>query len=338
MTERIAWVTGAGGEIGHALVPKMEGRGYRLVALDLKPLPALSARGVTTLSFDLLDFAALDTAFEDHPPHAVFHLAALLSGKSENDPFHAHRVNVDGSVALLERCEATARKIGRSIPFFFPSSIAAYGLPDAATKTLEGAIHEDRYDSPRRAYGCHKRYIELFGGYLARRSAREDRPGVDFRALRYPGLISAETTPTGGTSDFAPEMIHAAARGENYTCWVEREARLPFMTMPDAVRATMDFMIAERVDLTRTTYNLRGFAPSAHEWSEAIRLRLPEFKVDWRPDPARQAMIDGWPADVDDLRARADWGLAPEHDLDGALDRYLLPALLAGSETAGPRK
>ncbi len=328
MDQRIAWVTGAGGEIGHMLVPELLQRGYRVLAMDLKPLGAIQKLGAETAIGDILDESLLDRLFESHPPNAIFHLAAVLSGKSEQKPYFAHRVNVDGTCNLFEKTDACAVRQDTDIQFFFPSSIASYGLPDLAAKRAAGAVTEDEWDSPTRAYGCHKRYGEMFGTYLSRRAVSNGVKGIDFRVLRYPGLISADTLPSGGSSDFAPEMIHAAVHGNPYTCWVTEETRIPFMTMPDAVEATLQLMDTRRESLTRTIYNLRGFAPSAGELAAALTARFPSFQVTWQSDPEKQTTVDGWPEDVEDLRARADWGLSPRHDLELALDEYLIPALI----------
>ena len=133
------------------------------------------------------------------------------------------------TLALYSVC----RQSPQEVRFLFPSSIAVYGLPDAETKREAGSLKEWMWNTPTSIYGCNKLYCELVGNYLTRRA--ED--GFDFRAIRFPGLISAETIPSGGTSDFAPEMIHAAAKGVPYSCFVSEDSTLPFMTMPDAIAA-----------------------------------------------------------------------------------------------------
>ena len=154
----------------------------------------------------------------------VFHLAALLSTRAEFTPVSAHQVNVEGTLNLLEFAQHEAESHGRPVVFMYPSSIAAYGLPDLATKTAAGKVREDEWARPTTMYGCNKLYCEQLGRYYARhykQLAAEPRAArVDFRSVRFPGLISAVTVPSGGTSDYAPEMIHAAARGEPYACFV----------------------------------------------------------------------------------------------------------------------
>ena len=149
-------------------------------------------------------------------------------------------MNVEGTLQLLEFAQRQGESHGRPVVFVYPSSIAAYGLPDAATRARAGAVAEDDYNQPTTMYGCNKLYCEQLGRYYARfykQLAAERAAGrVDFRCLRFPGLISAITMPAGGTSDYAPEMIHAAAQGEPYACFVRPDTRIPFMAMPDGDR------------------------------------------------------------------------------------------------------
>jgi nucleoside-diphosphate-sugar epimerase len=159
------------------------------------------------------------------------------------------------------------------VVFLYPSSLAAHGLPDLETKRSAGRVDEDHWTNPTTMYGCNKLYCEHLGRYYARhykQLAAEPRAGrVDFRGLRFPGLISAHTMPSGGTSDFAPEMLHAAARGEAYACFVRPDTRIPFMAMPDAVEALLQLAEAPSQSLGRSVYNIRAFNPSAKRSASA---------------------------------------------------------------------
>src|ERR687898_786011 len=180
----------------------------------------------------------------------------------------AHHVNVEGTLTLLEFSQLEGESHGRPVLFLYPSSIAAYGLPDLETKRRVDRIREDEWNTPRTMYGCNKLYCEHLGRYYARfykQLAAQSTGRVDFRCVRFPGLISAMTVPSGGTSDYAPEMIQAAARGEPYACFVRPDARIPFMAMPDAVNAIVDLAQAPRERLSRTAYNLSAFSPSADD-------------------------------------------------------------------------
>ena len=328
MSDPVALVTGAGGEMGHALLPALHGRGLRLVAVDLVALPPrLGSLCLETAEASILDSPQMQDLVERHRPAWIFHLAAVLSAKAERDPRLAHQVNVEGTLELFRSCEQEAREAGRSVRLVFPSSIAVYGLPDAEAKRRAGAVKEDEWVEPRGMYGCNKRYAELVGSYLTRRAEQAGEPGLDFRCIRFPGLISADTLPSGGTSDYASEMVHHAAQGLPYRCFVREDSRLPFMTMPDAVEALLRLAEAPARELSTRVYNIRAFSPSAGEIRDAALEHFPEATIHFEPVEARQALVDSWPADVDDSRARRDWGFAPQHDFRAALDEYLIPAL-----------
>jgi nucleoside-diphosphate-sugar epimerase len=240
-------------------------------------------------------------------------------------------VNVEGTLNLLEFAQQEGESHGRPVVFMYPSSIAAYGLPDLATKTRAGRVGEDEWLHPTTMYGCNKLYCEQLGAYYARhykQLAAEPQSGrVDFRCLRFPGLISATTVPSGGTSDYAPELIHAAARGEPYECFVRPDTRIPFMAMPDAVDALIALAAVPRERLTRTAYNVRAFNPSAEEIADVAVKAFPNARISWSIDPRRQEIVDSWPADVNDEAARRDWGFSPRYDFDSAFEKYLIPRI-----------
>ena len=329
MEPRTALVTGANGEMGHLLLPALRDRGYELVAVDLQPIaPDIAASCKQTVVGSVVEPALMADLFREHAPDAVFHLAALLSSKAERDPDLAHEVNVSATLDLFRLCREQARTLGHDVRFHFPSSIAVYGIPDAAAKVAAGAVKEEEWNRPAGMYGCNKLYGEMIGSYFTARAQRDGTPGLDFRAIRYPGLISADTLPSGGTSDYAPEMIHAAAQGKPYACFVSAETRMPFMTMPDAVGAILRLDQAHADRLTTRVYNIGAFAPSADEIRGAVLHHFPDARIAFEPVPWRQAIVDTWPADVDDTRARRDWGHAPRHRLAEAMSGYLVPALL----------
>jgi nucleoside-diphosphate-sugar epimerase len=329
MEPRTALVTGANGEMGHLLLPALRDRGYELVAVDLQPLATTIASCCrATAVGSVVDAALMADLFREHAPDVVFHLAALLSSKAERDPDLAHDVNVSATLGLFRLCRERARILGRDVRFHFPSSIAVYGLPNAAAKSAARAVKEEEWNRPAGIYGCNKLYGEMIGSYFTARALKDGTPGLDFRAIRFPGLISADTLPSGGTSDYAPEMIHAAAQGKPYACFVSAETRMPFMTMPDAVGAILRLDAAPADRLTTRVYNIGAFAPSAAEIKAAILAHFPDARIAFEPVPWRQAIVDTWPSDVDDRNARRDWGHAPRHGLVEAMSGYLVPALV----------
>jgi len=327
----VVLVTGASGEMGHGLIHRVADLGaLDVLALDLRPLdPELARCCAATRVGDILDRHLLDRLMSEFEISVVFHLAALLSTRGEFVPETAHEVNVQGTLNVLRLAVEEARSLGRAIKFLFPSSIAVYGLPTLATKRTAGKVAEDGWLAPITMYGCNKLYCEHLGRYFARhyrQLAPKGQPGgVDFRAIRFPGLISAFTVPSGGTSDYAPEMLHAASQRRPYACFVREDTRIPFMTMPDAIQALLTLMEAPAESLTTLVYNVSAFSPTAGELADRVRKAFPDEQITFAPDARRQTIVDSWPEDVDDARARRDWGFRPEYDLDRAFDEYLLP-------------
>jgi nucleoside-diphosphate-sugar epimerase len=333
MRKPVVLITGAGGEIGHGLIDRLAASGDRaIVTLDISRLDSSIASKVDReVTGSILDHALLERLMAEFEVDRIFHLAALLSTRSEFTPVAAHQVNVEGTLALLEFAQHEAESHGRPVIFIYPSSIAAYGLPDLATKMEAGDVKEDEYLHPTTMYGCNKLYCEMLGDYYARhykQLAAEHASGrVDFRGIRFPGLISAVTMPSGGTSDYAPEMIHAAAKGEPYACFVRPDTRIPFMAMPDGVDALLTLAAAPRERLRRTAYNIGAFNPSAEEIRDVVIRAFPDARVTWETDRKRQRIVDSWPAAVDDSAARADWGFAPAYDFGRAFSDYLIPTI-----------
>jgi threonine 3-dehydrogenase len=329
----VVLITGAGGEIGHGLIERLAARGDRaIVTLDISRLDnAIAPRVDREITGSILDHALLERLIAEFEVDLIFHLAALLSTRSEFTPVAAHQVNVEGTLALLEFAQHEGESHGRPVVFIYPSSIAAYGLPSLETKTRAGRVQEDQFLHPTTMYGCNKLYCEMLGDYYARhykQLAAEPTSGrVDFRAIRFPGLISAVTVPSGGTSDYAPEMIHAAAKGDPYACFVRPDTRIPFMAMPDGVDALLKLASAPRARLRRTAYNISAFNPSAEEVRDVVVRAFPGARVTWETDRKRQGIVDSWPADVDDSAARADWEFTPAYDFARAFSDYLMPTI-----------
>jgi threonine 3-dehydrogenase len=329
----VVLITGAGGEIGHGLIAQLAtSRERGIVTLDVNRLDSEIAKSVDVeLTGSILEKGILDRILATYQVELVFHLAALLSTRSEFTPVTAHQVNVEGTLNLLEFAQHEAESHGRPVVFIYPSSIAAYGLPDVATKARAGRVKEDEWTHPTTMYGCNKLYCEQLGHYYARhynQLAVETASGrVDFRCVRFPGLISALTVPSGGTSDYAPEMIHAAAKGEQYACFVRPDTRIPFMAMPDGVDALLRLAAAPRNALTRTAYNVGAFNPSAEHIRDVVLRAFPGAQITWSIDTKRQGIVDSWPEDVDDTAARVDWGFGPRYDFARAFEEYLIPTI-----------
>ena len=331
MADRNVLVSGACGEIGQALVQELSKQGgYRVVTADIAPLPD-TLRGLVAEHVQG-DLIYKIKTFYDYDFEVIFHLAASLSSKAEVATEEAHRINVEGTMQLLMLAAYRSEKYGKPVKFLFPSSIAAYGMQDRDVKRAAGRVKEDEYDTPHTMYGCNKLYCEKLGMYYSRyygqRHLDPDPPVMlDFRAIRFPGLISAFTLPSGGTSDYGPEMLHAAAQGKPYACFVREDTRISFMAMPDAIKSLLMLTAAPREDLGHMLYNIAAFALTAGQFRERALKAFPGAQIAYEPNARRQGIVDSWPEDVDDSLARKEWGWKPDYDADAFFDRYFLPEI-----------
>lgn len=308
-------VTGALGQIGSALVPALRDRAGSdaVVASDLR-VPGRTAP-VQDGPFEPLDCTnarAVDDVLRRHDIGTIYHLAALLSATAEERPGAAWHVNMDSLHAVLD----AARRFRCAV--FFPSSIGAFG-----PTTPRDATPQDTIQRPTTIYGVTKVAGELLCDYYAHRFA------VDVRGLRFPGLISHDAPPGGGTTDYAVEIFHHALRYRHYVCPLRGDTRLDMMYMPDAVRAMIELMDADAGRLVhRNAFNLAAINLTPDELAGAIRARMPDFTIEYEVDPALQEIADSWPRSVDDSAARGEWGWAPQYDL-AAMTREMLERLAA---------
>jgi nucleoside-diphosphate-sugar epimerase len=181
-------------------------------------------------------------------------------------------------------------------------------------------------------YGCNKLYCEKLGTYYSKYYGQkhlDEKPPymLDFRAIRFPGLISAFTLPSGGTSDYGPEMLHAAAQAKPYSCFVREDSKISFMAMPDAIKSLLMLLNVPREKLSHQVYNIAAFALTAGEFRHRALKAFPGAQITFEPNPRRQGIVDSWPEDVDDSLARADWGWRPDYDANAFFDDYFLPEI-----------
>lgn len=329
MRKKAILITGASGEIGQALITNLsETCPLPLLTLDLHPVPQELMSLCTHVSGDILDHKLLARMVTEYEFETIYHLAALLSTRSEFSPELAHQVNVDGTLALLQVAAEQSQRRGKPVTFIFPSSIAAYGMPNLTVKDRDSRVKEWQWNNPTTMYGCNKLYCEQLGIYYSKhyQQLSASRPTMlDFRSLRFPGLISAYTVPSGGTTDYGPEMLHAAAQNKPYACFVREDSVLPFMVMTDAVNALLKLAAAPADCLSRSVYNVTSFSLSAADFRDQVLRAFPDAQITFEPDLQRQGIVDSWPAELDDSAARYDWEWAPEYDLQRSFDEYLVP-------------
>ena len=300
-------LTGAGGQIGHDLIGALVAQGHDLVSTDLAPRPPSHAHaGGDWQRLDVTDAAAVQHTFTETRPDLVFHLAAILSARGEMDPRLAYDVNQTGTWNVLEACRRA--KVGRLI---FTSSIAVFGPPPSGP--LPDPTPDDCALHPTTMYGVTKVSGELLCAYY------RQRYNIDCRGVRFPGLISA-AMPGGGSSDYALFMYVDGVRKNGYEAFARADTRIPLMYMPDGVRALLELAFVPREGLSRTIYNIAAFSPRADEIARSVQRVLPDAKFTYKPDPARQGILDSWPKSIDDGAARRDWNWKPRYDLDAMTD------------------
>lgn len=299
--ERIL-VIGSSGQIGSELVlalRKLYG-GENVFASDIKD-PSIEVEKTGPFQkLDVLDFNNLLHFLVRHKITQVYNLAAVLSGNAEKIPLQAWDINMQ---ALMNTLEAARQSDAKKL--FWPSSIAIFGPTTPRFNTPQLTVME-----PNTVYGISKLAGERWGEYY------HNRYGIDFRSVRYPGLISYKTEPGGGTTDYAVEIFFEAIKKGQYECFLSEDTGLPMMFMDDAISNTIKLMESHSSKLSlRSGYNLAGISFTPKELAEAIRKYMPTFKITYKPD-FRQAIADSWPASIDDSVARADWGVQTKYDLD----------------------
>ncbi len=295
-------VTGASGQIGSELtilLRKKYGKD-NVVAADIKmPINEVLTQSGPCEFIDVTKRETIERLTDKYDIDTIYHMAAILSAVGEQKPMLCWDVNINGLYNILEI--ARERKMTH---VFVPSSIATFGPETPRKNTPQETVLR-----PKTMYGVTKVAGELLGEYYFRRF------GIDVRGVRYPGIISSETPPGGGTTDYAVAMFYEAIKHKKYTCFVKKDTRLPMMYMPDCLKATIDLMNADIRKLKHhTDFNLASMSFSAGELADEITKHIPEFKCEYKPD-FRQAIADSWPESIDDSAAREEWGWKPKYDL-----------------------
>jgi len=248
---------------------------------------------------DVTDINAVESAIKRHNIDTIINLAAILSASGEKDPDLAWRVNIDGLLNVIRL--GIKYKLDRVM---VPSSIAVFGPQSVLYNTPQETVL-----TPNTMYGVTKVIGEMLGDYYFRKH------GLDFRGIRYPGIISYKTPPGGGTTDYAIEIFYEALKHKTYNCFLSAESCLPMMYMPDCLRATVELLEADRSKLKHNgNYNLGAMSFTPEDLAAEIRKHIPEFTITYTPD-FRREIAKYWPASIDDSAARSEWGWKPEWDM-----------------------
>ena len=306
-------VTGASGQIGTEILKALRAKhgGDNVLAADIQNLPDPGLRQSGPFEFcDVTQRAGLETIVRRYSIDTIYHLAAILSANGEKKPHLAWDVNINGTYNILE----TARELGL-VRIYIPSSIAVFG-----PETPREATPQETVLRPKTMYGVTKVAGELLADYYVRRF------NVDVRGSRFPGIISHETQPGGGTTDYAVAIFYEAVKAKRYTCFLREDTRLPMMYMPDCLKSVMDLMETDFSRLRHhADFNLAAMSFTPAELAAEIRKHIPEFTCEYRPD-SRQAIADSWPMSINDAAAREEWGWKPDYDL-AAMTKDMLTVL-----------
>lgn len=300
-------VTGANGQLGRVLTQSLRAEYGEdaVLASDLN-FPDTN-ESANTVFLDILNIERLKETIIDHGITEIYHMAAILSASGEYNPKKTWNVNFNALLELLEIMrECNVSKL------FFPSTIAVFGNTTPTTQTPQ-----DVPLLPETVYGISKATGELWCNYYHKRY------GVDVRSMRYPGIISYQSIPSGGTTDYAVEIFHEAIKHGKYTCFLGPETSLPMMFIDDAIRATISLMKAPKEKIkTRYSYNLAAMTFTPAELAQEIQAYLPQFTIDYEPD-FRQEIADSWSESIDDSRAREEWGWNHQFDLSKMTERMI---------------
>jgi len=302
-------VTGAAGQIGTDLTTTLREKfgNQNVVAMGHKtPMPKDIAEGGPCVMGDVTDIEGYRKIVVDYQIDTVYHLAAILSATGESKPQLCYDVNLNGLYNVLEVAKDNGQRL------FCPSSIAVFGHGTPLENTPQETVLK-----PTTIYGITKVAGELLCDYYFHKY------GVDVRGIRYPGLISWKTRPTGGTTDYAVEIYYEAVLNNKYECFVRADTKLPMMYMPDAIKGTLDLMDAPLENLKHhSDFNFAGMSFSAQELADCIATRMPDFECTFNPD-SRQAIADSWPDSIDDSAANKEWDWRPSFDLERMSDDML---------------
>ncbi len=296
-------VTGAVGQIGSELTMYLRDKygGDNVVAIGHRTKPSEKLKNSGPFEFiNVSEYKQVEEIVKKYDIGTIYHLAAILSAVGENKPQLCWDVNMNGLYNVLE----VARE--HKCNMFIPSSIAAFG-----PETPKDNTPQDTIQRANTMYGVTKVAGEVLSDYYYTRF------NVDTRGVRYPGIISYETLPGGGTTDYAVEIFYEAIKNKRYSCFLREDTMLDMMYMPDALKGARDLMEADPSKLKhRNAFNLTAFNFTPKEIAEKIKVHIPDFQMEYNVDPVRQAIADSWPNHMDDSSAREEWGWSPEYDLD----------------------
>lgn len=297
-------ITGGLGQLGTGLAKLLRSKYGRnnVIMSDIIKAPQHILDAGPYIYADILDFKNLQEIVVNYRVDWIIHFSALLSAIGEQNVPLAMRVNIEGLHNILELANQYRLKL------FVPSTIGAFGPDSPRNPTPDITIQR-----PRTIYGVAKVHAELMGEYY------HHRFGLDFRSLRFPGIISSDTNPGGGTTDYAVAIFHESLKTGLYECYLKPDTMLPMMYISDCLRSIEEFMELPNEALKLRTYNINAMSFNPAQLAEAVKEYVPNFEMTYKPD-GRQAIADTWPMKFEDSRARRDWGWTHHYDVKELCD------------------
>ena len=299
MNKDVILIVGSNGQLGTVLTEKLR-LIYGTVNVIASDLYKKIGSEDNFITLDATDFKAVEEVVLKNKITQIYHLAAILSAKGEQNPLGTWDLNMKTLFNVLE-----VSRLHKVKKVFFPSSIAVFGENIDKENTLQSSNL-----TPTTVYGMSKVAGENWANYYFKKY------GLDVRSLRYPGVIGYQSLPGGGTTDYAVDIFHKAVKNEAFECFLEASTMLPMMYMDDVIRATLELMDADKEKITiRTSYNIAGMSFNPEQIALSIKEYYPDFKIAYKPD-FRQLIANSWPKCIDDTAARNDWNWKPEYNLN----------------------
>ena len=314
MKEKIL-ITGYNGELGSKTLKKLVSIGKSIIALDIN-YPSEKIHSVTYIKDTITNHRLINSIFKDYHITEVYHFAALLSQTASQNPELAFEINEKASKNLIDCSYNFGKKNNCITKFFFPSSIAVYG-----PRKIENASEQDII-KPTTVYGNNKLVIEQYGSKLHEKSLSKN-VGLDFRSIRFPGVISYDTVPSGGTTDYAPQMINNAKIGETFECKLSPNTMLPFIGIDKTISSIINLMGLEVIDSKLRVFNVQEASFSVKELSDFLLQKFPSFQIIYNEDKNFQSVADTWPSSLNCEKATEFWNFSTEKDFEVFIEKII---------------
>ena len=318
-------VTGSNGEIGSQLLASMQDNPITKIALDISD-PITNYDDTIYIKDSITNGESIKKLFSEFRITEVYHFPALLSQTAMKNPQLAKKVNEQGSKLIIDMALESGNINKGFVKFFFPSSIAVYG-PRKLIEAKETDIIQ-----PTTIYGKNKLLIERYGTEKHEESYKNNR-GLDFRSIRFPGIISPYTIPNGGTTDFAPQMLHAAAiflfkNGEDkYECKISADTKLPFIGIEQAINSIIKLMDMENISSKLRSFNIQEISLTPSQIIQTIKKEFPDFNIKYNVEEKLQSVADTWPDSLNCEKAKKEWNFSNQYDYNSFFMDYLIPKI-----------